>query len=245
MNDSQRFQEPVLLDTTRVDEQKIYSFTRREIFSPQKNGNRGIKFCTVAGPHNAQSQSHTHPGDEIVITVSGENTNFLSGKQIILTANQGLCVPPGCKHTTTVTGIDGWSGLSFYCDDCALIKKNKNTKDTAPSKSLSEEISPVIKNNLPTKEMFSPGNKTSCFLEIQEIIIPQKGTSNKITMASESIYYCTKGEVFVCFFEHKVKLSEKKAIMIPPNTTHMIASGKNTAAALISASCNACPLILK
>ena len=126
---SKYFAEPICRTTASIAEEKIYGFKRRCFFAPSVTGNCNIKFCTVAGAYGAESQSHSHPGDEIVLTLENENINYLCGQKVTLRQNQAIAIPHGTEHITKVVKKKSWKGLSFYCDDCPLIKNHHKKEE--------------------------------------------------------------------------------------------------------------------
>lgn len=243
MKNRQPFLEPNIQSTISVKQEKIYDFYRKEIFSPDVTNNNHIRCCTVSGDPGAASRSHTHPGDELVITLAGQNTNYLPDAEITLYSYQAIAIPPETEHTSIITGTETWKGISFYCDACPLIVKNElKTKAKAGSKTL--WISPRhSQKQLRKQSLFSPGRQESSFLELSCLSSASSTPAEDFLLEGEVVYFVLSGTLSLTWNCHpKIHLKPHMAAVIPAMFSHQLQTEHENGCSLIVCTCASCPL---
>lgn len=243
MNNSKIFRFPLIRSISSVTEEKIYSFNRRVVYSPGTTGNSYIKFCTVTGACGAESQSHTHSGDELVFTLEGENTNYSGGNEFTLQQNQAIAIPPGTEHTTKVANIGTWKGISFYCDNCPLINKyqyemrgNITKKNMATTSSCSSEY-------LEKQTIFSPTLKESLFMELFALSSDTPVRVTEFKHKGETVYYTISGNVLLSWGPNEMLLEPGMAAAIPAGFPHKLKPEDSNGCKILAGSCSSCPLM--
>lgn len=232
---------PTVIDTRSVESEKIYAFSRRVIFAPGKNADT-LKFCTVSGETGAKSRSHTHPGDELVLTLKGENSNFLAGNTLSLRPGESLFVPPETAHSTEVTSEETWEGISFYCDDCPLLKSAPALNCSCPPRKGSLHRAPTRRwHNLNTTSLFSPLHEESCHISLF-LLQAAQSRSEELTFAGETVYCCSAGSLTISLAENELQIRAGMAVRIPARLPHTLLATGPTGYTLTAASCSSCPL---
>lgn len=239
---SQIFDKPIIRSISTIAEEKIYSFKRRTVFSPGITDNLTIKFCSVTGECGAKSQRHMHPGDEVVITLQGENINYADNREIPLRRNEAIAIPPGRAHSTLVTGSGTWKGLSFYCDDCPHVKKNSRGAQTAVIiKSLKPaHFSPAP--GLHKYTLFSPAPQETHFMEISVFSCIARVPVSRFTHLGETVYCAATGSFLLSWKNNRVHIEPGMAAAIPAGLPHGFEVDNPTGCIIIVGSCSVCPL---
>ena len=241
MTKHKAFNQPVVRSIFSIAEEKIYDFQRRTVFSPVTTDNCTIRFCTVSGIKQSTSQTHTHPGDELVFTLEGSNTNNSGGKDFILRRYQAISIPPGTRHRTVVTtGL--WKGLSFYCDDCPLLFENPpEARTDIVIKSLDDRIS--VLNHLQKKPIFSPASQESSLMELYFLFSNSPVPATHFMHAGETVLYVISGAASLCWEPHcRIELQSEMAAAIPAGFSYQLASDDPDGCRIIAASCSSCPI---
>ena len=241
-------QEILIRDLLKITPEKIYDFERKIIFSPLLTGNNNLMFALVKGKYLAKSQNHTHPGDEVTLTLSGKAEISISDKKYPILPQTAIRVPPGQLHPLVVTSKEKWISLAAYCDNCPLIKeKNKHVFKSNRS-DIIKDISKIEfknKNNLKIKKIFPSSmlNWTYLSLSIIKIQYINNGDSQK---------YCNFGENIFLTLSGVVELENKtKKYLLTPERAVLISSEQNISLRVvgkepwiaINISCKNCPLL--
>lgn len=243
MNTPKIFQRPIVQLNLSVPEEDIYGFKRRTVFSPKTAANGHVKLCTVTGDYGAQSQTHTHFGDEIVVTLEGENLNFSGNKEFELKQYQGIAIPPGAEHRTTVTGVGGWKGVSFYCEDCPLIQTLQHASDRKILRKKIDKFSSRSPSKLQKQLIFSPELKETHFLELFVLSSDGPAPDNSFVYQGETIYFTVSGSFFILWKDSQVLLKPGMAAVIPAEFSHVLKVEDAIGCKILGVSCSSCPLI--
>ncbi len=243
MNTANAFKQPIVRSIVSAAEEEIYSFKRRTVFAPSATVNRHIKFCTVAGDRGAQSQYHTHLGDEIVVTLEGENINYSGHKALALKKYQGIAIPPGTEHRTTVSNIGSWKGISFYCDDCPLIQKHQPISGYEIHKKNIDEKPCSSAKKLHRQSVFSPTVKETNFLELFALSSEEPTSVTHLIFKGETVYFTVLGSFSISWENGRVLLNPGMAAAIPAEFPHGLTVDASNGCKIIGASCSSCPLI--
>lgn len=246
------FTTPIALHTSKIQEEQIYDFSRKVVFSPEITGNRSLRCCLVSGNSGAESMSHRHPGDEMVFTLHGESVNFFNNRQVSITQHQSLAVPPETKHTTKIMSSAGWKGISFYCDECPLIRNGKKTEQiksasVQPVVNRDKTIGEVGSGRLQKKVLLSPGKGDTQFLEL--FLLRFKGSGRdktqlpRSTYDGETIYFTLSGNFLLSYEDDILSLTSGTAIVIPAMLSHGLKCNSSNKGLIVAASCSCCPLL--
>ena len=240
MNETTAFSQPVARSVFSIAKEKIYDFSRKTVFSPLTTGNCTIRFCTVSGMKQATSQPHSHRGDELVFTVDGTSVNRLKKEEFILGGYQAIAIPPGTEHTTIVTsGV--WQGLSFYCDDCALLKEHPVMTETAITiKSLDNRSDST--RHFQKQSIFSPALKESAFMELDFLSSNTPMPAADFKNSGETVYYVLSGTLSLCWEQQCIHLQQQMAAAVPAGFSHQLRAEDAGGCMLIAASCSSCPI---
>ena len=242
MNAIKKFTQPIILPSSSIVEEKIFDFYRRTVFSPEISGNCNIKCCTVTGDSGAKSESHTHPGDEIVFTVAGENINSAVEKEYPLRQYQAIAIPPGTEHTTRVTGNGIWKGVSFYCDQCPLIQKSKPRKlSTVLTKTLDRAITTAHKR-MYKQILLSPLLQETHFMELFALICTEPLAEVEFSHKGETVYYLLTGSCKISWWEKEVLLEPDMAVVMPAGFIHRFSMEDEDGCTILAGSCSSCSL---
>lgn len=245
MSPAKTFNQPIIRSISAVAEEPIYSFTRRTIFSPAIANNFSIKFCAVAGDSDAKSESHIHPGDEVVMTLQGKNINYAQAQEFPLRQNQLIAIPPGTEHSTLVTGSGTWKGLSFYCDDCPHIKNNSRTPQTdVIKKSLKLPTSPPP-TGLDKRAIFSPAQRESHYLEINTLSSMGPVPATQVTHIGETVYCVISGSFNLFWNNSKMVIDTGMAAAIPAGLDHKLSIDDMEGCLILVGSCSSCSLVVR
>jgi mannose-6-phosphate isomerase-like protein (cupin superfamily) len=243
MNTPDNFRQPIVRSINSVAEEEIYSFKRRTVFSPETTVNLHIKFCTVTGEPGAQSQYHTHLGDEIVVTLEGENNNYSGHEEFVLKKYQGVAIPPGTEHRTTVTNIGAWKGISFYCDDCPLIQKGQPISGSEIIRKKINKTPCSSQRKLHIQSVFSPTYKETHFLELFTLSSDMPASVTRFIYKGETVYFAVSGSCSISWETGKVILNPGMATAIPAGFPHGLTVESSDGCRIIGGSCSSCPLI--
>ena len=102
-----------------IPAEKLFDFQRQVIFSPAARGEGFIKFAVVRGKKGAMSLPHTHPRDEVTLTLEGEAELRVGDQRYRLVPGTAVRIPPGTDHIVEVLSEE-WVVVSAYCDECML-----------------------------------------------------------------------------------------------------------------------------
>ncbi|MGP6085460.1 cupin domain-containing protein [Antarctobacter jejuensis] len=104
-----------------VEPVQLYDFSQKVLFSPAERGEGFLKLTVTTGKKGARSQPHSHPRDEVTLTLRGEAVLRASGEEFHMTAGTALRLPPGLDHEVEVLS-DEWEVVAVYCDECMLCR---------------------------------------------------------------------------------------------------------------------------
>lgn len=233
---------PLVRWLAAAPEERLYGFSRKLIFSPEICGNRSIRCCAVSGPHGARSSEHSHPGDEVVIALDGENRTSVDGQSFTLRRLQALAIPPGTGHSTTVTAFDGWRGISFYCDCCPYIQTSQaQPHERQPTvKPLKTSVS-KHQAGLHQADLFSPAQRETAYLHVSLFIGAGKAGSD-ILRQGETIYVPLQGMFTLSWTRGETSLQPGMAAAIPANFPHRLEHHGTARSLLAVCSCSSCGL---
>ena len=111
-------------DSKRVEVDDIDGIKRKILFTPTKDGNRHLRFALTEIPPGSVAPPHSHPGDEVALTLNGSATLFVDGQEYEVSEGTAVLLPPGVEHSAKNTGPVNWIVVSAYCDECPLVKKS-------------------------------------------------------------------------------------------------------------------------
>lgn len=238
---------PIIRKLSEIEAQIVYDFKRKIIISPSVTGNDYLRFAKVEGQCGAKSQEHTHPGDEVVLTVSGTAVNMVEGERYRLWPQVALCIPPGKIHTSIVTSQESWIGISAYCDDCLLVKektegKTKPINGTAIRRDLSK-IVPNAYNGFTKNTIFSPSVTGNGYINFTVMEGHHNSESPEQCHPGDSIFLTLSGRAEIKVGRKNYYLSPQLAIYLPPWQTHSFVAISRETWVSVVVSCDECPLL--
>ena len=116
--------DPEQIEVDAIQPLRLYDFDQRVLFSPAVRGEGFIKLSVTTGKKGARSTPHSHPRDEVTLTLSGEAVLRANGKKFFMKPGTALRLPPGCMHEVEVLS-DEWTVVAAYCDECQLCRPLK------------------------------------------------------------------------------------------------------------------------
>ena len=120
-------QDPEQVEVEAIAPVQLYDFEQKILFSPATRGEGFIKLSVTTGKKGARSMPHSHPRDEVTLTLSGEAVLRANGKEFHMKPGTALRLPPGCVHEVEVLS-DTWTVVAAYCDECQLCRPVKGAK---------------------------------------------------------------------------------------------------------------------
>ncbi|WFE89884.1 cupin domain-containing protein [Roseibium porphyridii] len=115
-------QRPELKQVASVTPMQLYDFSQKVLFSPTERGEGFLKLAVTTGKKGARSRPHSHPRDEVTLTLKGQAVLRADGKEYVMTEGTALRLPPGLEHEVEVLS-DEWVVVAVYCDECMLCGK--------------------------------------------------------------------------------------------------------------------------
>lgn len=112
---------PEITEVASVDPVQLYDFSQKVLFSPAARGEGFIKLSVTTGRKGAKSTAHSHPRDEVTLTLKGEAVLRAGGQEYRMTEGTAVRLPPGLDHTVEVIS-DEWVVVAAYCDECMLCR---------------------------------------------------------------------------------------------------------------------------
>ena len=112
---------PEITEVASVESVQLYDFTQKVLFSPETRGEGFIKLTVTTGKKGARSTAHSHPRDEVTLTLKGEAILRAGGEEFHMTEGTAVRLPPGLYHTVEVIS-DEWVVVAAYCDECMLCR---------------------------------------------------------------------------------------------------------------------------
>lgn len=113
--------QPEVVDVSSIESEDLYDFKQKLVFSPARRGEGFIKFAVTTGYKGARSVPHSHPRDEIAMTLKGEAVLRAGGKSYPMKEGFAVRLPPGLVHEVEVLS-DEWVVVAAYCDECMLCR---------------------------------------------------------------------------------------------------------------------------
>lgn len=108
----------------------VHEFSQKVLFSPKDRGEGFIRFAITTAKKGARSHPHSHPRDEVTLTLKGEAILRAGGEAYRMTEGTALRLPPGLDHEVEVVSEE-WIVVAAYCDECQLCLP-QNGHDSAP-----------------------------------------------------------------------------------------------------------------
>ncbi|WP_299850951.1 cupin domain-containing protein [uncultured Roseovarius sp.] len=112
---------PEVKQVASVEPLQLYDFSQKVLFSPAERGEGFLKLTVTTGRKGARSQPHSHPRDEVTLTLKGRAVLRAGGEEFEMTEGTALRLPPGLKHEVEVLS-DEWVVVAVYCDECMLCR---------------------------------------------------------------------------------------------------------------------------
>ena len=112
---------PEMTQVASVEPVQLYDFTQKVLFSPAQRGEGFIKLSVTTGKKGAKSTAHSHPRDEVTLTLKGEAILRAGGEEYHMTEGTAMRLPPVLDHTVEVIS-DEWVVVAAYCDECMLCR---------------------------------------------------------------------------------------------------------------------------
>lgn len=112
---------PEITEVASVEPVQLYDFAQKVLFSPAERGEGFIKLSVTTGKKGACSIAHSHPRDEVTLTLKGEAILRAGGKEYHMTEGTAVRLPPGLEHTVEVISEE-WIVVAAYCDECTLCR---------------------------------------------------------------------------------------------------------------------------
>ena len=112
---------PEMTQVASVEPVQLYDFTQKVLFSPAQRGEGFIKLSVTTGKKGAKSTAHSHPRDEVTLTLKGEAILRAGGEEYHMIEGTAMRLPPGLDHTVEVIS-DEWVVVAAYCDECMLCR---------------------------------------------------------------------------------------------------------------------------
>ncbi len=112
---------PEIKEVASVDPVQLFDFSQKVLFSPAARGEGFIKLSVTTGKKGARSVAHSHPRDEVTLTLKGEAVLRAGGKEYRMTEGTAVRLPPGLDHEVEVLS-DEWVVVAAYCDECMLCR---------------------------------------------------------------------------------------------------------------------------
>jgi quercetin dioxygenase-like cupin family protein len=100
---------------------QLFDFSQKVLFSPKERGEGFIKLAVTTGRRGARSVPHSHPRDEVTMTLSGEAVLRSNGREFFMKPGTALRLPPGVVHEVEVLSEE-WVVIAAYCDECQLCR---------------------------------------------------------------------------------------------------------------------------
>ncbi len=112
---------PEITEVASVEPVQLYDFSQKVLFSPAARGEGFLKLTVTTGRKGAKSTAHSHPRDEVTLTLKGEAILRAGGETYHMNEGTAVRLPPGLDHTVEVIS-DEWVVVAAYCDECTLCR---------------------------------------------------------------------------------------------------------------------------
>ncbi len=110
-----------VVEVASVEPVDLYDFRQQVLFSPAVRGEGFIKLALTRGEKGARSRPHSHPRDEVTLTLGGEALLRAAGKTFHLRQGSAVRIPPSLPHSVEVISEE-WIVVAAYCDECSLCR---------------------------------------------------------------------------------------------------------------------------
>lgn len=112
---------PEVVELDSVEPVQLYDFSQKVLFSPAARGEGFLKLTVTTGQRGARSRPHSHPRDEVTLTLKGRAVLRAGGAEYEMVEGTALRLPPGLEHEVEVLS-DEWVVVAAYCDECMLCR---------------------------------------------------------------------------------------------------------------------------
>lgn len=112
---------PEVTEVSSLESVQLYDFSQKVVFSPAARGEGFIKMTVTTGKKGARSVAHSHPRDEVTLTLKGEAILRAGGQEYRMKEGTAVRLPPGLDHTVEVISEE-WIVVAAYCDECMLCR---------------------------------------------------------------------------------------------------------------------------
>lgn len=112
---------PEVKHVASVEPVQLYDFTQQVLFSPAERGEGFLKLTVTTGRKGARSVPHSHPRDEVTLTLKGRAVLRAGGEEYEMVEGTAVRLPPGLDHEVEVLS-DEWVVVAAYCDECMLCR---------------------------------------------------------------------------------------------------------------------------
>ena len=112
----------IVRNISELAQEPVGEMVRQLIFSPGAVGNPRLRVALNLAEPGAAASGHTHPGEEIIITLEGSATLHMGSESVELVPWSAVMIPPGAKHHA-VASSRGWKALAIFCDECPLLNR--------------------------------------------------------------------------------------------------------------------------
>ncbi len=99
----------------------LFDFKQQLLFSPAERGEGFLRLAVTTGKKGARSLPHSHPRDEVTLTLKGEALLRAGGEEYRLCEGTAVRLPPGLEHQVEVLSEE-WVVVAAYCDECELCR---------------------------------------------------------------------------------------------------------------------------
>ncbi|MGI6091627.1 MAG: cupin domain-containing protein [Veillonellaceae bacterium] len=102
---------------------------RQVFFSPRTTCSNFLKMAFLDVPPGSVGTPHIHLGDEIVYTIKGKAILTISDNEYVLEPGTCFLIPTDAPHPAKVVGTENWVAIAAYCDECPVLKKERDQVD--------------------------------------------------------------------------------------------------------------------
>ena len=114
-----------IVKVSEVNPEAFGTVSRWFLISPKVGNSTYQRMAYLEGKPGTRGALHTHPGDEVLFTISGKVNMKIDGEDHFLSPGEAISIPPGTQHYPEVIGNQTWIAVAAYCDDCPIIAKAK------------------------------------------------------------------------------------------------------------------------
>jgi quercetin dioxygenase-like cupin family protein len=114
-----------IVKVSEVNPEAFGTVSRWFLISPKVGNSTYQRMAYLEGKPGTKGTLHTHPGDEVLFTISGRANVKIDGEDHFLSPGEAISIPPGTQHYPEVVGNQTWIAVAAYCDDCPIIAQAK------------------------------------------------------------------------------------------------------------------------